>query len=104
LQNLLPIKLTAIWKYPTKKCLVNTLFIAKVKLSACSVTINYLSKLPKLKKISEDIAEAPPYPGAKPFFLIADKVEDREWLSKLIELTENDLPMPKPKKKKKKKT
>ena len=49
-----------------------------------------------------DVVEAPPYPGAKPSFLIQDKIEDREWLTELIALTEKELPMPKPKKKKKK--
>jgi TfoX/Sxy family transcriptional regulator of competence genes len=42
--------------------------------------------------------EAPPYPGAKPYFLIEDKIEDGEWLSDLIGITYRDLPEPKPKK------
>ncbi len=45
-----------------------------------------------------DVVEAPPYPGAKLFFLIEDKIEDREWLSNLIRITEKELPEPKPKK------
>ncbi|MEZ5040377.1 MAG: TfoX/Sxy family protein [Saprospiraceae bacterium] len=44
--------------------------------------------------------EAPPYPGAKPCFLIEDKLEDREWLSHLVDITIKELPAPKPKKKK----
>lgn len=47
-----------------------------------------------------DVVEAPPYEGAKPSFLIEDKVEDPEWLSELIRLTVKELPEPKPKKKK----
>ena len=47
------------------------------------------------------IVEAPPYPGAKPAFLIEDQVEDKEWISQLITLTEKELPAPKPKKKRK---
>lgn len=47
-----------------------------------------------------DVVEAPPYPGAKPSFLIEDKVEDREWLSELVRISVTELPMPKPKKKK----
>jgi TfoX/Sxy family transcriptional regulator of competence genes len=39
--------------------------------------------------------EAPPYPGAKPYFLIEDKIEDRDWVSGLIELTAQELPLPK---------
>lgn len=45
--------------------------------------------------------EAPPYPGAKNYFLIEDKLDDREWLSELVLLTVEELPEPKPKKKKK---
>ncbi len=47
--------------------------------------------------------EAPPYPGAKNSFLIDDKLENKEWLSKLINITVKELPEPKPKKKKSKK-
>jgi len=43
--------------------------------------------------------EAPPYPRAKPSFLIEDKIEDSEWLSELVRITAAELPMPKPKKK-----
>ncbi|MEJ6011762.1 TfoX/Sxy family protein [Novosphingobium aquae] len=43
--------------------------------------------------------EAPPYPGAKPSFLIsADGLEDADWLAELIRLSADELPMPKPKK------
>lgn len=48
------------------------------------------------------VVKAPPYPGAKPSFLIEDKIEDREWLCDLVILTERELPIPKPKKSKKK--
>ncbi len=54
------------------------------------------------KSFIGNIVEAPPYPGAKPSFLIEEQIEDREWLSKLIILTEKELPMPKPKPLKKK--
>ncbi|WP_421800137.1 TfoX/Sxy family protein [Haliscomenobacter sp.] len=47
-----------------------------------------------------DVVEAPPYPGAKPSFLIEEKVEDRGWLSELVRISAAELPMPKPKKKK----
>lgn len=47
-----------------------------------------------------DIVEAPPYPGAKPCFLIEDKIDDSEWISVLINITADELPEPKPKKKK----
>lgn len=50
--------------------------------------------------IGEDgIEEAPPYPGAKPYFLISgEKWDDQEWLSKLIEITASELSLPKKKK------
>lgn len=45
-----------------------------------------------------NVVEAPPYPGAKPSFLIDERLEDREWLSQLVRLTVEELPEPKPKK------
>ena len=48
-----------------------------------------------------DVVESPPYPGAQPSFLIEDKIEDSEWLSKLVRISVKELPEPKPKKKKK---
>jgi TfoX/Sxy family transcriptional regulator of competence genes len=46
--------------------------------------------------------EAPPYPGAKPHFLIDDKLDNHSWLTHLIRLTADELPMPRPKALKKK--
>lgn len=43
--------------------------------------------------------EAPPYPGAKNYFLI-DNTDDPDWLAELVKITEKELPLPKPKKKK----
>jgi TfoX/Sxy family transcriptional regulator of competence genes len=48
-----------------------------------------------------DVVEAPPYPGAKPIFLIEDKIEDGKWLSELVRRSVKELPMAKPKRKKK---
>jgi DNA transformation protein and related proteins len=45
--------------------------------------------------------EAPPYSGAKPYFLIEDQFEDREWIEGLIRITARELPVPKPKRNKK---
>ncbi|MBN2527423.1 MAG: TfoX/Sxy family protein [Deltaproteobacteria bacterium] len=47
-----------------------------------------------------DVVEAPPYPSAKPSFLIEDGFEDSEWLSELVSLTEKELPLPAKKKRK----
>ena len=49
----------------------------------------------------EDIVEASPYPGAKPIFLIEDKLEDSAWISHLVRLTIAELPETKSKKRKK---
>jgi TfoX/Sxy family transcriptional regulator of competence genes len=46
-----------------------------------------------------NVTEAPPYPGAKNAFLIEEKIEDIDWLSELIKITEKELPKPKPKRK-----
>jgi TfoX/Sxy family transcriptional regulator of competence genes len=47
-----------------------------------------------------DVEEAPPYPGAKNYFLIPeDKWDDEEWMSELIRISYRALPEPKPKKK-----
>ena len=51
----------------------------------------------------KEIVEAPPYPGAKPSFLIEEKLDDREWLRELVKITVKELPEPKPKKAKVKK-
>jgi TfoX/Sxy family transcriptional regulator of competence genes len=48
----------------------------------------------------KDVVEASPYPGAKPIFLIEEKLDDREWLRKLVKITVNELPEPKLKKSK----
>lgn len=48
--------------------------------------------------------EASAYPGAKPSLLIEGKLEDAEWLSTLITITEKELPKPKPKKNPKEKS
>lgn len=47
-----------------------------------------------------NVVEAPPYEGAKPSFLLEDKLEDSEWLSELVRLSVKELPLPKPKPKK----
>lgn len=49
------------------------------------------------KKFVGSIKLAPPYPGAKPHFLIDEQLEDRNWLTQLIALTARELPEPKAK-------
>jgi TfoX/Sxy family transcriptional regulator of competence genes len=48
-----------------------------------------------------DVVEESPYEGAKPCFLIEEKIEDSSYLKKLVEITVKELPEPKPKKKQK---
>lgn len=60
----------------------------------------YVKQTPAGKKFIGDVEEAPAYPGAKPSFVVTDRVEDREWLSELIRITDKELPAPKPKKQK----
>jgi TfoX/Sxy family transcriptional regulator of competence genes len=47
-----------------------------------------------------DVVEAPPYQGAKPSFLIEEKLDDRDWLKQLVAITVKELPEPKLKKQK----
>lgn len=42
-----------------------------------------------------DVTEGIPYPGAKPCFLIEERIDDREWLSELARITTRELPEPK---------
>jgi DNA transformation protein and related proteins len=42
-----------------------------------------------------DPVEAPPYPGARDYFLVEDQIDDREWMSELVRITAADLPEPK---------
>ncbi len=43
--------------------------------------------------------EAPPYPGAKPAWVIEDRFDDPAWLSELARVTARELPAPKRRKK-----
>jgi TfoX/Sxy family transcriptional regulator of competence genes len=45
--------------------------------------------------------EGPPYPGAKPYFVLDEHLDDSALLSAVFSATEAALPAPKPKKKKK---
>lgn len=49
------------------------------------------------------VVEAPPYPGAKPYFLVGDELDDREAMVNLVRITASELPVPPPKKPKAKK-
>ena len=51
----------------------------------------------------QEVVEAPPYAGAKNYFLINEKQEDRLWLSELVSIMVQELPEPKKRKRRKKK-
>lgn len=52
------------------------------------------------RELIDVLEEAPPYPGAKDYFLISpDQWEDHEFMSQLIRDTASELPLPKVKKK-----
>jgi TfoX/Sxy family transcriptional regulator of competence genes len=44
-----------------------------------------------------EVEEAPPYPGARPYFLIGDRLDDQQEISRLIARTAEALPAPQPK-------
>ena len=51
--------------------------------------------------VEDHYEEGPAYPGAKPSMVIPEeRIEDRDWLSELIRITTEHVPLPKPKKKK----
>ena len=49
--------------------------------------------------LDKEIIEAPAYPSAKMSFLIEDYIDDGDWLTDLIRITSEALPVPKPKNK-----
>lgn len=44
------------------------------------------------------VVEAPPYPGAKPYFLVQEQLDDRMTITDLVRRTADELPLPRPKK------
>lgn len=49
------------------------------------------------RQMAPDLETAPPYQGAKPYFLIED-IDNRAFLNELVTTTCGELPAPKPKK------
>jgi TfoX/Sxy family transcriptional regulator of competence genes len=43
------------------------------------------------------VTEGAPYPGAKPYFLLSEELEDPERLAMVLDITAAALPKPKPK-------
>ncbi len=44
-----------------------------------------------------NITEAPPYPGAKLYFLVSERLDDRDFVQRLFLVTASELPLPTPK-------
>ena len=63
----------------------------------------FVKPTPGGKAVCGDVVEAPPYRGVKPFYLITDRLDDADWLARLIATTARELPVPKAKKPKIKK-
>ena len=49
------------------------------------------------KAALKKVVETPPYPGAKPHYLITDRLEDSDLMARVIVATAGELPEPKPK-------
>jgi TfoX/Sxy family transcriptional regulator of competence genes len=49
------------------------------------------------KRLIGSVTETPPYPGAKPHYLVSAHLEDREFMTRLFLVTAAALPVPKPK-------
>jgi TfoX/Sxy family transcriptional regulator of competence genes len=49
------------------------------------------------KQLVGNITEAPPYPGAKLYFLVSERLEDTDFMHQLFLITASELPLPKPK-------
>ena len=58
----------------------------------------FLKPTPAARALLGQVTEAPPYPGAKPYWLLADQLDDRELMVQLVRMTAGELPLQKPKK------
>jgi TfoX/Sxy family transcriptional regulator of competence genes len=51
----------------------------------------YVKPTPGGRAFLGDPVEAPPYSGAKPYFVVTDRVDDRGWLGALVAVTALEL-------------
>jgi TfoX/Sxy family transcriptional regulator of competence genes len=58
----------------------------------------FLKPTPEGRQLLGTVLERPPYPSAKPQFLIADELDDAALLQRLLQTTARALPAPQPKK------
>lgn len=57
----------------------------------------YLKPTEGARTLLRQVTEAPPYPGAKPYWLMSEQLEDQQLMAHLVRVTANALPLPKPK-------
>ncbi|MEA2077387.1 MAG: TfoX/Sxy family protein [Candidatus Marinimicrobia bacterium] len=57
----------------------------------------FIKPTPAGKAFIGEVEEAPPYQGAKNYYLIGEKLDDSDWLCELILKTAQELPKPKKK-------
>jgi TfoX/Sxy family transcriptional regulator of competence genes len=57
----------------------------------------YLKPTPEGLKCLGSVTEAPPYPGAKNFYLLSSVIDDPDRLSEALRITAQALPEPRPK-------
>ena len=69
----------------------------KVVALACDNQV-FLKPTAAGRALLHEVIEQPPYPSAKPHYLLADALEDTVALQRLLRATADALPMPKPKK------
>jgi len=58
----------------------------------------FLKPTAAARALLNQVTEAPPYPGANPYWLLADQLDARELMVQLGRMTAGELPLPKPKK------
>jgi TfoX/Sxy family transcriptional regulator of competence genes len=58
----------------------------------------FIKPVPAARAFIGEVVEKAPYPGAKLYFLIDEKLDDAQWMSALARATVADVPLPKPKK------
>jgi TfoX/Sxy family transcriptional regulator of competence genes len=68
----------------------------KVVAMACNNQL-FVKPTAEGRALLKEVHEGLPHPHAKPHFLIADELDDRETLRRLLTTTADALPLPKPK-------
>ncbi len=70
---------------------------SKVVALVCDNSL-FVKPSPASGKLTQNLPQSPPYPGAKPFPVADELLDDSEALRKLLLATSAALPLPKPRK------